>query len=35
MNFPDLIVSHEIEDISIAACTEVIQKGDSLYEQRF
>ena len=35
MNFPDLIVKYEIENVDVAACSEIQQIDENCYSQRF
>lgn len=35
MNFPDLLVRYEIENIDVAACSEVNQIDENCFSQRF
>jgi hypothetical protein len=35
MNFPDLIIPYQIENLDIAACSEVSQINEDCYSQRF
>lgn len=35
MNFPDLIVEYQIDNIDVAACSEITQVTEDCYSQRF
>lgn len=35
MNFPDLIIGYQIENVDVAACSEVTQINEDCYSQRF
>lgn len=35
MNFPDLIIEYEIENIDVAACSEIQQLDENCFVQRF
>ena len=32
MNFSDLVMTYEIDEVSISACTEITEKDDGSYE---